>query len=159
MSRPKYKSRMRREGNRWVGRRGRPPYYSNFHVTISTNIRPTTVRSAQHYEGLLETYAGNMFGANNIYNCFSARSTQGTHMPVRFESCDINYRVELGNDPHGRRIHTHIYARTKHSMNDLKINLEYLKRELNRAIPDIRSPFIRVTFIPEPELLNRYQDK
>ena len=111
---------------------------SKFLLTISTNFKPkTTAQSTTIASGLRNSLRQLLLRENipNLISCLEGSCSD-------IESIDAEFNVELGKDPRGKRIHSHVILDVVHNCK-VKLDLDFVRDFIPREINAFAREFIR----------------
>ncbi len=94
-----------------VASKGEKKQFSDFFITINTNYRPKTNEESFSMGAKLRTVVQKLFQDPEALRSVLDERTDFD----RIENVDSNFSIEIGRDPRGRRVHTHIQATITHT--------------------------------------------
>lgn len=113
--------------------------YSGFHITISTNKRPTSTEMAQDLGGKLNKAIALTFTHQGLsqFIMFLHKPAPGGPLlsnpnhnyKSNIKDIDVQYAIELGQTARGGRIHAHVVLKVTHN-SYIRINIPVLKKLL-----------------------------
>lgn len=139
---------------------------SNYHITISTNVRPTTQHQTDQLVEALAACSEHVFGTDACLARIVHFNKPGHYWDDKYvQSVDMKHAPEVGNNPQGGRVHTHIVLKIKHTSNiTITHSVPIIRKlffETGRLEPlGVKNLYIKIQLIRnEQEALQRYLDK
>lgn len=130
--------------------KGEKVYFSNFMITLNTNIRPKTEEQVYDILHYLEQVPPVVFSYSNIENTLldefrwiSYKNREKEILPKdpsKIKQLKVVYRVEIGTGLKGGREHLHVGLNVQHT-GLLQVNREEVMRQVNEYLTELNSPY------------------
>lgn len=140
---------------------------SNYHITISTNVRPTTQAQTNELIDALSRACESVFGTDENLSRIVHFNKPNHYWDDKYiQSVDMRHAPEVGGKPPtGGRVHTHVVLKIKHTSNITITHSVPLIRKLffDTGLFDplgVKNLYIKIQLIRnEQDALQRYLDK
>lgn len=135
-------------------------YYSNFIITINTNVRPVDDADAQSFGELVRQVGDRFFTLDNILAAMKFKESGSTKEISRVEVS--SWSVELGTNTRGQRVHIHAYVKVEHTC-WMQFDQEAIQRWFNNEFASyqrVKNVFVNIRWVPATdELVKAYVSK
>lgn len=135
--------------------------YSNYLVTINTNIRPTSDAEAEQITEVLKEVGTEFFTLDNILECLELKGRNASVDQIsRIEVS--SWSVELGQNTRGQRLHIHAFIKIEHNT-VIKIDAGAVRDWWVKALCDVsrcKNVYVNIRWMPATEeLAKEYVEK
>lgn len=139
---------------------------SNYHITVSTNVKPTTQQQTDALVDALAKSSEQVFGTDQSLAQIVRFNKPGHYWGDKYiQSVDMRHAPEVGTKPTGSRVHTHINLKIKHQSNITithsvpVIKKLYFDTELLQPL-GVKNLYVKIQLIKNSdEAIRRYLDK
>lgn len=135
------------------------PRQSKYLITLNTNFKPVTTAQSQgmasNLQGALKTLFTEQYMRDGLIHI-----NEPTGSWEDIDSIDVEFNIELGRGPQGKRIHSHAILDIRHHTN-IKLDLAFIREKLPTLIPDprINTIYVNVRVLPSDFNAKRYLRK
>jgi len=130
-------------------------HYSNFLITINTNVKPKTEEEFNEVQEAFEDFLTWLFHKEHAderlfkFINLPSRGIKGkkSDFPEKFKRIDSETVIELGQSRRGGRIHSHTLLEVTHK-SGIQIDAELIKKEAEEHLGDlVKGVYVNVKFI------------
>lgn len=124
-------SKMTVAGNKEGREEKRKQKHSNFLLTINPNIYPASRAAAKELTKKLQDELRDMFSDHDkIKELVQVIGGEGEEYSGKFiDDIDVQYTVERGTHPKGRRVHAHVNIKVDHTTK-VRLNLKHVRQRI-----------------------------
>lgn len=119
--------------------------FSNFHITINTNVRPTEHEESVEHSERLEDAVRGLLSHAGLQRIITFHVPGDVYGSKTIRKVTAKFAVELGTQPKGRRVHAHVVLMLQH-LSFIRLNLPEIAA-LVREATGVPRPYVHVEVI------------
>lgn len=115
--------------------------HSNFLLTINPNTYPASRAAAKELIKKMQDELQDMFSDHAKIEELLEVTGEGEYSGKYIDDVDVQYTVEQGKHPKGRRVHAHVNIKVDHSTK-VRLNLDHVRKRIKERFGG--NPYVNV---------------